>query len=293
MVSMDILTATLARRLAELGVTDAPQELLDVELVRHDLPGGPVAVVKPRDWEGLRAAVGERGQLAPYWATPWPSGLALAEHLASREDLAGLRVLELGCGLGIAACALARRGARVLATDADPAAVAFAGHSIALNELEAEVAVASWPDLAQAFRHDPFDLVVAADVLYRQDNADALARALPHLVAPGGAAVVADPGRAGARALWPMLRRRWRRDPVPVPDRDGITLHHLRRRTKGQPEATAARSDGRRAAATTVPTAATPAASAAAVRQPASSTTTPASPAPSATPPTIAISTHV
>ena len=55
-------------------------------------------------------------EFLPYWAELWPSGLALARHVAARE-LRGLRVLELGCGLGLPALAAALRGADVLATD--------------------------------------------------------------------------------------------------------------------------------------------------------------------------------
>ena len=40
----------------------------------------------------------------PYWATPWASGLFLAETVLARpEALRGRRVLELGCGLGTTA----------------------------------------------------------------------------------------------------------------------------------------------------------------------------------------------
>ena len=42
----------------------------------------------------------------PYWATPWASGLFLAEVVLARpEALRGRRVLELGCGLGTTAVA--------------------------------------------------------------------------------------------------------------------------------------------------------------------------------------------
>src|SRR5262249_4018995 len=55
-------------------------------------------------------------EFLPYWAELWPSGVALARHVAGRE-VRGLRVLELGCGLGLPALAAALRGADVMATD--------------------------------------------------------------------------------------------------------------------------------------------------------------------------------
>ncbi|WP_205696792.1 methyltransferase [Conexibacter sp. SYSU D00693] len=229
--SLDALRESLVERLRELRgpMAPIPRTLLELELRKVEVPGGAVVAVKPDDWPALREEVAELGWEAPYWAAPWPSGLALAHELAGR-DLRGKRVLELGCGLGIASAVAARQGATVLATDADPCAAAFAAHTIALNEQTAEVAVARWPDLAEHHRHDPFDLLVAADVLYRRDNAEDLARALPLLVAPDGEALVADPGRAGAAELWPMLRRRWRRATTAAPGGDEVELHALRRR---------------------------------------------------------------
>ena len=49
-------------------------------------------------------------EFMPYWAELWPSGLALAQALPAR--LAGLRVVELGCGLGVPSLVAAARGAR-------------------------------------------------------------------------------------------------------------------------------------------------------------------------------------
>ena len=65
-------------------------------------------------------------EFLPYWAELWPSGLALAEHVAG-GGVAGARVLELGCGLALPSLAAALGGADVLATDWAADAVALAG----------------------------------------------------------------------------------------------------------------------------------------------------------------------
>ena len=80
------------------------------------------------------------------------------------------------------------------------------------------------PLLAEA----PWDLVVAADVLYEPKTVTVLVALLPQLVAPGGEALVADPGRprepdflAGVdRAFW---------DRVSTPAKPPVTIHHLTR----------------------------------------------------------------
>ena len=49
-------------------------------------------------------------EFLPYWAELWPSGVALAEHVARRA--LGRLVVELGCGLGVPSLVAAARGGR-------------------------------------------------------------------------------------------------------------------------------------------------------------------------------------
>ena len=51
----------------------------------------------------------------PYWCRPWPSALMLATALTQQPHLVrGLRVLELGCGLGLCGIAAAKAGEQLL-----------------------------------------------------------------------------------------------------------------------------------------------------------------------------------
>ena len=82
-----------------------------------------------------------RGPMAPLHAmNPLRCGW-VAERLARRfgrpgEDLSGLRVLDVGCGAGLASEALARRGAAVTGIDAAGAALEAARAHAALSGLE-------------------------------------------------------------------------------------------------------------------------------------------------------------
>jgi predicted nicotinamide N-methyase len=164
--------------------------------------------VRPADWEQLRHEEGGAGRPVPYWARPWPSGLALAAAVAARPPAAGARVLELGCGLGAPSIVAAHAGARVLATDGAADAVAFAAHALALNEADAEVAHADWSSGGEALvRRGPWDLVLAADVLYTRGNVETALRLLPRLVAGGGEVRLADPQRTGGRDFLAAARR--------------------------------------------------------------------------------------
>jgi predicted nicotinamide N-methyase len=188
------LAVSLREQLRALGRRDAlPPALLDVRVQEI----GGLFVARPRDWEQLRHEEGGAGRAVPYWAQPWPSGIALAELVAPP---AGASVLEIGCGLGLPSLAAARAGARVLATDGSLEAVAYTAHSFALNELDGEAAVVDWGTQSDALAaRGPWDLVLAADVLYLQANVELALRLLPRLVAPGGEILLADPDRAGAR----------------------------------------------------------------------------------------------
>ena len=112
-------------------------------------------------------------------------------------------MLELGCGLALPSVVAARAGARVLATDGATDAVAFAAHVLSLNEVEGEVAHVDWSTHGdQLVARGPFDLVLAADVLYTKANVDTALELFPRLVASGGELRIADPNRAGAQRFF-------------------------------------------------------------------------------------------
>jgi predicted nicotinamide N-methyase len=222
-----VLRPSLRAQLAELrGVREGelPPALLDIRVDRI----GAAFVVRPRDWEQLRHEEGGAGRPVPYWATPWPSGRVLAEAVAADPPPAGTRVLELGCGLALPSIAAGRAGARVLATDGEGDAVAFAAHSLALNEVEGEAAVVDWAEHGDALAaRGPWDLVLAADVLYLRANVETALRLFGRLVAPGGEIRLADPGRAGTRDFLAAARASF----TLVSARHGkIAIHRLRRR---------------------------------------------------------------
>jgi predicted nicotinamide N-methyase len=155
-------------------------------------------LLRPRSAETLidEDAFGE-DEFLPYWAELWPSGLALAEHVTG-AGVAGKVVLELGCGLAVPSLAAALCGADVLATDWAPEAIALAEQNALGNGVSLRAALLRW-DAPGSLGADSFDLVLAADVLYEARNALPLLDLLDRAVAPGGTALLADPGRRHAR----------------------------------------------------------------------------------------------
>lgn len=164
-------------------------------------------IARPRSAEELidedEYAVDER---LPYWADLWPSGRVLAEWLAGRP-LAGARVVELGCGLAIPSFVAAAGGASVLATDWYEPALGFVRWNARRLGLDVQTMLVDWRAPSRELLCEaPFDLVVAADVLYESRNVAPLRELLPRLVTRRGEVAVADPRRPDATAFLDGLR---------------------------------------------------------------------------------------
>jgi predicted nicotinamide N-methyase len=135
----------------------------------------------------------------------WRSGVALANEVAA-ADLSGHRVVELGCGLAAPSLAAARAGAAVTATDSDSDALELVDRNAELNGVQLETMAVDWSAAEALVARAPFDLVLAADVLYERASVAALLSLLPQL---GSKAWVADPGRPAADAFLEQARERW------------------------------------------------------------------------------------
>jgi len=196
-------------------------DLVDEEL---ELGGRRLAVLRPPDAEALideRAF--ERDEFLPYWAELWPSGLVLARVVAARQ-LEGRRVLELGCGLGLPSLAAAVGGADVLATDWSADAIELLRRNAGRNGLELRAEVARWDEPEPMLGDAPWDLVLAADVLYERRNADPLLELLPAL---GREVLLADPSRPHAEAFLAAAARSWRIETTHDKERPRVAIHRL------------------------------------------------------------------
>jgi len=132
----------------------------------------------------------------PYWAELWPAAHALA---AALPDVSGLRVVELGCGLGLPSLTAAARGAHVTASDWADAAVELIGANAARNALAVAAERRDWREPWAA----RFDLVLAADVLYERRNVEPLAARLSELAPRALLGLAGRPYEGTFLALWP------------------------------------------------------------------------------------------
>jgi predicted nicotinamide N-methyase len=145
------------------------------------------------DPDGAAEQAGVTPASWPLFGVLWPAGIALAEAM-SVIPIAGRRILEVGCGLGLASLVLQRRGADITASDHHPLAEAFMRHNTDLNDLAPiPFSHASWdgPDTGMG----RFDLMIGADLLYERDHPRALAAFLAQHASPTVQFVMADAGR--------------------------------------------------------------------------------------------------
>jgi predicted nicotinamide N-methyase len=119
----------------------------------------------------------------------WIGGLALAKFLSwcATDGAAlslhhvwkGSRVLELGAGTGVVGLTLGRLGATVTLTDNETEVIALLKRNISANELSTTVntRLLDFGD-ATTYLSQEFDVIVAADVLYNENQAKHLANTL-------------------------------------------------------------------------------------------------------------------
>lgn len=157
------------------------------------------------DPDGVAARAGISSAVWPLFGLLWPSGAHLAARIAQRPVTAGERILEVGCGLGLASLVGHRRGADMTASDCHPLAAAFLAHNLALNDLPAlKYRSGEWalqdPEPVDAVR-GRFELIMGSDVLYDRSAAEALAAFIGRHATPRSEVWIVDPNRGNRPAF--------------------------------------------------------------------------------------------
>jgi predicted nicotinamide N-methyase len=126
----------------------------------------------------------------------WPAGKLLAETMSSFE-VAGKRVLELGCGLGLSSLVLQRRKADITASDHHPLAELFLRRNATQNKLP----FVTYRDLPWEIPDATlgrFDLIIGSDVLYERGHSELLAAIMLRHASEHTEILITDPGRGNS-----------------------------------------------------------------------------------------------
>jgi SAM-dependent methyltransferase len=98
-------------------------------------------------------------------------------------DVTGKRVVDLGCGMGHGAIALARQGAKVIGVDSDPVQLAYARELAEHHDVKLELHHADLADLAFV-RSATIDIVVSVYALAAVDDLDRVFRQAHRILHP-------------------------------------------------------------------------------------------------------------
>jgi len=129
----------------------------------------------------------------PLFGVIWPSGVMLADFMDS-YPMQGLRILEVGCGLGLPSLVAHRHGADVTASDYHPLAEDFMKKNATLNHLApVRFQIINWSRIDASL--GKFDLIIGSDILYEPDHPRILCRFIERHAADHCTIIMVDPGR--------------------------------------------------------------------------------------------------
>jgi predicted nicotinamide N-methyase len=142
-------------------------------------------------WARLEA-VARAPLAAPFWASAWAGGQAVARFVLDHPRwVRGKTVLDIGSGSGLAAIAAARAGARAIANDIDPLAIAAISVNARANAADV---VPCLGDVLSGTGREA-DVVLVGDAFYNADIAVVVLPYLRRVLAAGGQVLIGDPGR--------------------------------------------------------------------------------------------------
>lgn len=148
-------------------------------------------------WEQTERELGRSELPPPFWAFAWPGGCALARYLLDHPDaVTGRSVLDIGSGSGLVAIAAAKAGAAaVFATEPDPLARAAIALNAAANGVPPPTCIDGGSEAAGSEAALAADVVLAGDVWYEREMAEALMTYLDRAAGAGATVLAGDIGR--------------------------------------------------------------------------------------------------
>jgi predicted nicotinamide N-methyase len=148
---------------------------------------------------GLALDAGISSATWPLFGLVWPSAQKLADLMQTWE-LKDKRVLEVGCGLGLASLVVHRREGNITASDCHPLTETFLKANVLLNELPPlHYETGNWGRVNKGL--GAFDLLIASDVLYERSHPAQLSGFIQEHAAEGAEVLIVDPNRGNRNAF--------------------------------------------------------------------------------------------
>jgi len=145
------------------------------------------------DIDDVAKKLGVSSAAWPIFGVIWPSSKVLA-HTMLDYNIEGKRILEVGCGIGLASLILNHRLADITATDYHPEVKSFLDINVALNNGDKIPFVRTgWGDNANEL--GSYDLIIGSDLLYESNHAQLLSKFIDLHARKRCDVIIVDPGR--------------------------------------------------------------------------------------------------
>ena len=158
------------------------------------------------DPHGLALALGVSSATWPLFGLVWPSAQKMAD-LMQTWPLEQLRILEIGCGLGLASLVIHRRSGNITASDVHPYTQRFLHANLRLNGLPT-MAYAAGDWAMHESTLGEFDLIIGSDVLYERNHPEQLAGFIQRHAADHAQVLIIDPNRGQRSAFHKAMQSR-------------------------------------------------------------------------------------
>ena len=134
-----------------------------------------------------------------YWDRIWPSEVALSEFLIHQffpTKLKGVRILEIGCGTGLAGVVAVQLGAFTMFSDMVPITLEAVKETCQINHISNfDTCTLDWSEKIES--KELYDVVLGSEVFYDEAILADISHVLEQVLAPGGKGMFCDPNRLG------------------------------------------------------------------------------------------------
>ncbi len=149
------------------------------------------------DPDNLAHDLGISSAMWPIFGVMWPCGHLLARLMIDFQ-VDEKRILEVGCGVGLASLMLNERLSDITATDNHPFAERYLKHNVSLNNgKEIPFFRRDWQNDSPS-EQGLFDLIIGSDLLYESEHVDLLASFIQQHAHDACEVVIIDAGRGMA-----------------------------------------------------------------------------------------------
>ena len=140
----------------------------------------------------------------PLFGMLWPSSIQLAIKLLKRPIDPDTKILEIGCGLGIASLTAQSLGYDITASDRHPLAEKFLTKNALLNQIKTipflhgqwgDVPIPSIHDTNSPLLVDKYDHILASDILYEPCSAQEVSQFIDQFGSENCTVWIIDPNR--------------------------------------------------------------------------------------------------